>query len=116
MQTLPMEDRPVMSLPRSQAVTRSYARAGAVFISTAVLWCSAAAILAVATVASTPDSDTGRRSSTATIVWLIAAAVVLVLASGPVAFAFGRERWLLVLPLVGVAVGIVGFGAASLLG
>lgn len=113
MQTLVVKDRSVMSLPRSRAVTRSYAHAGAVCICTAVLWCSAAGILAVAALMRTPDSDTGNRASTSTVVWLIVASAVLLLASGPVAFAIARDRRLLALPLVGAAIGVISLGMAS---
>jgi hypothetical protein len=106
----------MMSLPRSEAVTHSYARAAAVFVCTAVLWCSAAAILAVAAVARTPDSDTGNRSSTATIIWLLVLAVVLVLASGPIAFAVARQRWLLALPLIGAGIAMLSITAAHFIG
>lgn len=97
-------------------MTRTYGRVAAIFVCTFVLWCSAAAMLALAAVASTPDSDTGRRSSTTTVAWLILGAVALVLASGPLASALARQRRLLALPLVGAAIGVVTIGAARLLG
>jgi hypothetical protein len=109
-----VKDAHRLSLPRSEAVTLSYARAGAVFVSTAVLWCSAAALVMVAILIRVPDSDTGSRASMATAVWLVVAAIALLLSSGPVAFAIARQRWLLALPLFGVALALVSFGLASL--
>lgn len=55
------------------------------------------------------DLDTGERSSdrgAAAIALTIA--LVLVLASGPAAYAIGRDRRLLALPLVGIAVALLG--------
>ena len=103
-----------IALPASAAVTRAYLRAVLIFLTTGFLWCSAAAVVLIAEERRTPDSDTGERASRSSLAWSIAIAIGLLVVSGPVAFAIGRKRWLLAMPLVGLGVAAFGFGAATL--
>ena len=75
------------------------ARASAICVVTSVLWIAALGFAALGWIGLTGDG------TSVAAAWTIA--LVLVLASGPVAYAIGRDRRLLALPLVGIAVALL---------
>ncbi len=85
-------------------------KARAICVVTSVLWIAALGFAALGWISMEyRDVDTGVRSSdtgTAATAWIIS--IVLVASSGPAAYAIGRDRRLLALPVVGIAVAALG--------
>jgi hypothetical protein len=76
----------------------------------ATMWVAAALALGTALVVPMMWLDDDRQQTESRVVFALAsiAAVALFLGSGPVAYWIARRRWLLALPLIGVAVWGIG--------
>jgi hypothetical protein len=94
----------------SVARERPLARLVIALVAAAVMWGMASLALAAALVSPMLAFDDGARRNESIIVFVLAslATVLLYLGSGPVAYWIARRRWLLALPLIGLAVWGIG--------